>query len=41
MEEMIWMAFYPHAHDPAGDNSVERVSSDFAAFYRDHIRKLL
>ncbi len=41
MEEMIWMAFYRHAHDPAGDNSVERVSPDFAAFYRDHIRKLL
>jgi hypothetical protein len=43
MEEMLWMAFDPHAHNPACDNSVGRgaVAPRFAAFYRDHIRKLL
>lgn len=43
VEEMLWMAFHPESHDPARDNSVGRdqVSPDFAAFYRDHIRKLL
>jgi hypothetical protein len=43
LEEMLWMAFHPHAHDPARDNSMGRgaVAPHFAAFYRDHIRKLL
>jgi hypothetical protein len=43
MEEMIWMAFHPHAHDSAWDNSIGRdgITPEFAAFYRDHIRKLL
>jgi hypothetical protein len=41
--EMLWMAFEPHAHDPAHDNRVTRgsVAEPFAAFFRDHIRKLL
>lgn len=43
IEEMIWMAFYPDAHDPARDNTLRRgdVRADFATYYRDHIRKLL
>ncbi|MGH6866451.1 MAG: sulfotransferase [Methyloceanibacter sp.] len=43
MEEMIWMAFHPDAHDPGRDNSIGRggTTRDFAQFYRDHIRKLL
>lgn len=43
MEEMLWMAFHPRCHDPGSDNSVGRgqVAPAFAAFYRDHIRKLL
>lgn len=42
-EEIIWMTFFPHLHDPArsavlgGDVSHPR----FESFYRDHIRKLL
>ena len=41
--EMLWMAFDAHAHDPAHDNRVARgaVGEPFAAFLRDHIRKLL
>jgi hypothetical protein len=43
IEEMLWMAFHPNAHDPARDNSVRGGGFDarFADFYRDHIRKLL
>jgi hypothetical protein len=43
MEEILWMAFFPDAHDPARDNRIESrdLSPAFAAFYRDHIRKLL
>lgn len=43
MEEMLWMAFYPQAHDPARDNRIGRsdLSPEFSAYYRDHIRKLL
>ncbi|MBX3500498.1 MAG: sulfotransferase [Alphaproteobacteria bacterium] len=43
IEEMLWMAFHPRSHDPAHDNSLGRgsVAPDFAARYRDHIRKLL
>jgi hypothetical protein len=43
IEEMLWMAFYPGAHDPGRDNSMRRggVDGRFADFYRDHIRKLL
>jgi Sulfotransferase family len=43
MEEMLWMAFHPHSHEPACDNRIgpHAVAPHFAAFYRDHIRKLL
>lgn len=41
IEEMLWMAFHPQSHDSASDNRLDLVSPDFAAFYRDHIRKLL
>ncbi len=43
MEEMLWMHFFPHLHDPARDNRLTEAedNSAFAAFYRDHIRKLL
>ena len=43
IEEMIWMAFHPRSHDTAYDNSISRngVTPEFAAFYREHIRKLL
>jgi hypothetical protein len=41
--EMLWMAFDAHAHDPARDNRVGRggMEEAFAAFFRDHVRKLL
>jgi hypothetical protein len=43
MEEILWMAFHPEAHDPAYDNRIGRrdLAPEFAAFYRAHIRKLL
>jgi hypothetical protein len=43
MEEMLWMSFYPHVHDPGRDNCIYGgdLTPDFAAFYRDHIRKIL
>jgi hypothetical protein len=43
MEEMLWMAFFPESHEPARDNRVGwgGTTPEFAAFYRDHIRKLL
>jgi hypothetical protein len=42
-EETIWMAFFPHAHDPARSNVLDRDADNpvFEKFYRDHIRKLL
>src|SRR5262245_43245271 len=42
-EEMIWMAFFPQLHDPARCALLDRRTSnpEFAAFYRDHILKLL
>ena len=43
MEEPIWMAFFPGAHDP--DHSqvldVQQQHAEFARFYRHHISKLL
>ncbi|MDE2149513.1 MAG: sulfotransferase [Gammaproteobacteria bacterium] len=42
-EEVLWMAFFPHLHDP-GASAVfdgEVINERFEAFYRDHIRKLL
>jgi hypothetical protein len=43
MEEVLWMTFFPTCHDPAVSNVLgERDDApEFAAFYRDHIRKLL
>jgi hypothetical protein len=42
-EEVLWMAFFPHQHDPARSAVLDGRTShpDFEAFYRDHIRKLL
>ncbi len=43
IEEMLWMAFHPHCHDPERDNTLDRngAAPGFEAHYRDHIRKLL
>ncbi len=43
MEEGLWMAFFPHLHDPYQDNTLTERSDhpDFEAFYRAHIQKLL
>lgn len=42
-EEMLWMAFFPRLHDPAGSAVLDAGTDHprFEAFYRDHIRKLL
>ncbi|MCO6441934.1 MAG: sulfotransferase [Nitrococcus mobilis] len=42
-EEILWMAFFPQLHDPR-ENAVlgaRTDNSEFEAFYRDHIRKLI
>jgi hypothetical protein len=43
MEEVLWMAFFPHLHDPAVSNvlgaQVQR--PEFEAFFAEHIRKLI
>ncbi len=43
MEEVLWMAFFSHLHDPSRsnvlDSSVKR--PDFETFFADHIRKLI
>ncbi len=43
MEEMLWMAFFPGLHDPSRSNvlGAEVAQADFAAFYADHLRKIL
>ena len=43
MEEVLWMAFFPHAHDPSGTAVLDAAASHpaFETFYRDHLRKLL
>lgn len=43
MEELLWMTFFPTCHDPAANNVLGREAHwpAFAAFYGDHIRKLL
>ncbi len=42
MEEPLWMAFFEDAHDPKSSDVVKPGSNpEFAAFFRDHIRKLL
>lgn len=42
-EEVLWMAFFPHLHDPARSAVLGRdtAAPRFERFYRDHIRKLL
>lgn len=43
MEEMVWMAFFPQAHDAGVTQVLGRglPRTDFAVFYRKHIQKLL
>jgi hypothetical protein len=43
MEEMLWMAFFAHLHDPTSCNSLDYAASNpsFERFYQDHIRKLM
>jgi hypothetical protein len=43
MEEVLWMGFFPHLHDPARANVLDAETSqpDFEGFFADHIRKLL
>jgi hypothetical protein len=43
MEEMLWMAFFSHLHDPAVSNVLDdRVQRpDFESFFAEHIRKLM
>lgn len=43
MEEVLWMAFFPHLHDPALSNVLDAATHHpaFERFYRDHIRKIL
>lgn len=43
MEEVIWMTFFSHLHDPSQRNVLDGSSSNtaFETFYRDHLRKLL
>jgi hypothetical protein len=43
MEESLWMAFFPTAHDPSVSNVLDAGQSHpaFEQFYRDHIGKLL
>lgn len=43
MEEVLWMAFFPHLHDPAKSNYFDdRIHRpEFEFFFADHIRKLI
>ena len=43
LEEVLWMAFFPHVHDPEHSNVLDAATDvpAFASFYRDHLRKLL
>ena len=43
MEEVLWMAFFDHLHDPRTSNLLDRSTQNprFEAFYRDHIRKVV
>lgn len=43
MEEVLWMTFFPHLHEPGSSNLLdERVQRpDFECFLADHIRKLI
>jgi Sulfotransferase family len=43
MEEVLWMTFFPEAHDPRCSSVLDStvINGKFEAFYRDHIRKLI
>lgn len=43
LDEMLWMAFFPHSHDPSRSNVLpaETQNEAFESFYRNHIRKLM
>ena len=43
MEEMLWMAFFPRAHDPQVSSVLDGDTehAKFESFYREHVRKLL
>jgi hypothetical protein len=43
LEEMVWMAFFPHCHDPSVSNVLDAELSHpaFESFYQAHLRKLL
>ena len=43
LEEMLWMAFFPHAHDPSRCNvlGADERHPQFESFYAAHVRKLL
>src|SRR5262249_19090565 len=43
LEEMVWMAFFPHCHDPSVSNVMKAGDRHpaFESFYAAHIRKLL
>ncbi|HWK53306.1 MAG TPA: sulfotransferase [Hyphomicrobiales bacterium] len=42
-EEVLWMAFFPHLHDPAVNAALDAQTSNpaFERFYDEHLRKLL
>lgn len=42
-EEVLWMAFFDHLHDPRRDNRVLETTQNpaFDRFYREHLRKML
>ena len=42
-EEVLWMAFFPHLHQPSHSDVLgdETSHPEFEAFYREHIRKLV
>jgi hypothetical protein len=43
LEEMLWMSFFPHCHDPSLNNvlGADERHPEFESFYRAHLRKLL
>jgi hypothetical protein len=43
MEEVLWMAFFEHIHDPARNQVLDATISApaFESFYRDHLKKIL
>jgi hypothetical protein len=43
MEEVLWIAFFPHLHDPAVSNAIDDTIQrpDFESFFAGHIRKLI